>query len=150
MATKKIKRPDFEPSDGGANISSLFRQFAVLKKQRDTIQKRENELKKELSGLVEDYGYEDPDGHIFYELPEPVEGFGALKRERRVSKKLSEDRAEGILRDKDVYEDCVKTIVVLDEDAIMQAYYKGVLEDADIDAMFEEKVIYAFVPQKEK
>lgn len=145
----KIKRSDFQPTDDGSTVVSWFRQFVLLKKQREALEKREKEVKTRISGYVEEHGYEDEKGHVLFDLPEPVEGFAHLKRERRQSRALDQDRAEALLRERGIYDDCTRTIVVLDEDAIMQAYYNEQLTEEDIDSMFNTKVTYAFVPVKE-
>ena len=36
-------------------------------------------------------------------------------------------------------------VPVLDEDAIMSAFYEGYLTEEDIDAMFPSKTSYAFI-----
>jgi hypothetical protein len=47
-----------------------------------------------------------------------------------------------------VFETCTKTITVLDQDAVMAAYYEGKLTDEDIDTMFPEKITWAIVLEK--
>ncbi len=58
-------------------------EFLGIGSQIKTLNERKEEIKKRLSGLVEEQGTEDDKGHVWLELDAPVEGVSALKRERR-------------------------------------------------------------------
>jgi len=55
------------------------------------------------------------------------------------------DVAEKILGEKNLKEQCIKMVPMLDEAEIMASFYRGDLTEEDIDAMFPSKVSYAFV-----
>ena len=55
------------------------------------------------------------------------------------------DVAEDILTKKGIKEACIKMMPILDESAIMAAFYEGHLTEQDIDTMFPSKVSYAFI-----
>jgi len=41
-----------------------------------------------------------------------------------------------------------KTVIVVDEDALMAALYEGVLTEAEIDEMYPQSVVWALVMNK--
>jgi hypothetical protein len=53
--------------------------------------------------------------------------------------------AEDLLKERGIYDKCVKMIPVLQEDAIMSCVYTGELSEADVDTMFPAKISYAFL-----
>ena len=55
------------------------------------------------------------------------------------------DIAEALLKERGIYDKCVKMIPVLQEDAIMSCVYTDELSEADIDKMFPSKISYAFL-----
>lgn len=156
MGVKRVQRTaDFEPSDGGLSVVRLVQQFAMVRREKAAFEKRERELKSRLSEIVEDEGYEDDKGNFFIDLPASIPEFSALKREKYVKQTLNEERALAVLAerstpDDDLVEFCTKTITVIDEDALMQAYFQEKITDSDIDSIISKEVNYRFVPQKRK
>jgi hypothetical protein len=68
-----------------------------------------------------------------------------LTNQRKVSKNLDMDIAEKMLREKNIYDKCVKMVPVLQENEILACVYTGELSESDIDEMFPAKVSYAFL-----
>jgi hypothetical protein len=130
------------------DVSAQFSEFVLLKTQIDELTKRQNALKAELSSLVESSGEEDDKGHLWYELPHPIEGYTAMQRQKRISQKLDADAAEELLRTKNLYNRCFQLLPVLDEDEVMACLYEGLLTEDEIDAMFPKSITWAFVPSK--
>lgn len=131
-----------------AKIKQLFVEYITFKKQADTITKRTDELKKQLSAVVETQGYTDDKGSEYIDFSAPVEGFAGLKRERRVYQTLDEEKAFAVLAKKKLTSTCTRVITVVDEDAVQAAFYDGHLTQADLDQMFSVRINYAFVPKK--
>lgn len=131
-------------SDG---ISEDVSSFYTLKERIASETKMLNILKKNLSDLVDSEGEADDKGHIFYDLPDGLP-YSALKRERRVSKSLDEEKTEEILRSKELYDECTEQITVVDQDKVLAAHFEGKLTEAEIDAMFPPTITWAFVPVK--
>ena len=129
-------------------IKTLFGEWIGIKNQRETFAKREEELKKMLSAIVETDGYTDDKGSEYVDFKEPIEGFAGMKRERRVIQRLDEEKAFEVLAEKKLTQLCTRTITVVDEDAVQAAFYDGKLTQDDIDAMFVTKINYAFIPRK--
>jgi len=137
-----------EPVENLDPIKRELQQYVSLKEESSAIDDRINAIKKRLSNYAEEMGTPNEKGSLVFPINDDVTGTKSIVRQRRVSKVFSEPTANKILNDKGVYESCTKTIVVLDEDAVMAAYYAGKLTDEDIDTMFPEKVTWALVLEK--
>ncbi|CAB4128984.1 hypothetical protein UFOVP225_120 [uncultured Caudovirales phage] len=134
--------PDLDP------IRREVQQYVTLKDEADAITERVNTIKKRLTGYIEDLGEPNEKGSIVLTVDDDRTGTRSIVKQRRVSKQFDEDKANAILQSKGVFETCTKTITVLDQDAVMAAYYEGKLTDEDIDTMFPEKVTWAIVLEK--
>lgn len=129
----------------------------TLKAESNAALARHDVLKGELMTYLSEHGEEDERGHREFRFTNPITIGGAafvgIKRERRVSLGLDEDKASEILAEKG--EDIVRrvfkevTTTVLDQDEIYVLHQEGVLSEADIDSMFVEKETFAFKPFKE-
>ena len=126
-----------------------FRDFISFKTRIDSLTKEQNALKEELNQYVIENGVEDDRGHINFELPEEVDGFRRLQRQRKVSLGLDIDAAILILTKKGLADRCIKSIPTVAEDEVMAALYEGKLTEEDIDTMFPKRVTWAFIPKKD-
>lgn len=122
-----------------------IRQYAALKGQSELLSTRQNEIKKRLTEVVDTLGSTDDRGHIILDVDDETSGVKKIFKQRRVSKTLDMDVAEDILTKKGIKEACIKMMPILDESAIMAAFYEGHLTEQDIDTMFPSKVSYAFI-----
>lgn len=130
------------------NLQEIKKDVAVyttLKDQIATLTNRQNETKKRLVKAVEELGEVDGRGHRVLELGQDINGVSKLTQQRRVSKSLDMDAAEKLLEERGILEDCIEYVPTIDEEAVMAAFYKGQLTEADIDTMFPAKVSYAFL-----
>lgn len=130
------------------SLLGKVRRYVQLKRQVDDLVKEQSVIKTELSALVDSQGEFDARGHRILELPEEVDGYVSLQRQRRVSQRLDEDEAQRILTEKKLTDRCYKLTPVLDEDAVMSCLYEGLLTEEDIDTMFPKTETWAFVPLK--
>ena len=126
------------------DINSIARQYLSLKDEAALLTNRTVQLKEQLLEAVEKEEFDDK-GHKRLTLQDDIKGQITLTKQRRVSKNLDMSIAEDLLTSKGIKDKCLKTISVLDESAIMAAFYEGLLTEADIDAMFPAKVTYAFL-----
>lgn len=121
-------------------VKQTVKQYLSLKSEIDLLTDRTNDLKKRLTADVEELGKTDERGHIVLELDDT-----RLTKQRKVSKNLDMDIAEKMLREKNIYDKCVKMVPVLQENEILACVYTGELSESDIDEMFPAKVSYAFI-----
>lgn len=129
-------------------IRREVQQYVALKDQIDTLGERRDEIKKRLMASTEQLGEPNEKGSLVLEVNDEPTGTRAVVKQRRVSKVLDEKKADAVLRSKNLFDACTKTITVLDPDVIMSKYYDGELTDDDIDTMFPEKVVWALVLEK--
>ena len=127
------------------DIKSNLRQYLSLKKEVEVLTKRQDELKSRLKATVESSGETDDRGHVTLKVDDEITGEVTLTQQRRVSKTLDMDIAEALLKERGIYDKCVKMIPVLQEDAIMSCVYTDELSESDIDKMFPSKISYAFL-----
>lgn len=127
------------------DLKRTIRQYLSLKDEVDLLSKRQTELKKRLSEAVDSSGKMNDRGHKVLEVSDDIKGSVKLMRQRKVSKTLDISVAEDILTKRGIKDACIKMIPMLDESAIMAAFYEDRLTEEDIDAMFPEKVTYAFL-----
>lgn len=132
----------------GSPIVSKVRKYVSLRSRIEDLTKEQSSLKTELSALVDNEGTPDEKGHLWYSLPEEVDGYVSLQRQRRVTQKLDEAEASSILAKKSLTERCYKMVPVLDESEVMACLYEGLLTEEEIDSMFPKSVSYAFIPSK--
>ncbi len=122
------------------SVKQTLKQYLVLKQETDLLVNRSNELKKRLTESVEELGKVDDRGHTILEIDGTK-----LTKQRKVSKTLDVDIATAILKEKNIYEECVEMVPVLQDNEILARVYTGDLTEQDIDTMFPSKVSYAFL-----
>ena len=130
------------------SVESMFGQYIKIKGLADDTMQRANVIKAELNRAVDALGKIDDRGHLWLDLTNEVDGYTALQRQKRVSQSLDEEQAERILTERGIRDRCLKTVEILDEDAVMACLYEGVLSEEDVDMMFPKKIVWAFVPVK--
>ena len=135
------------PQEGNPIVSKV-RKYVSLRSRIEDLTKEQSSLKTELSDLVDNEGTPDEKGHIWYSLPEEVDGYVSLQRQRRVTQKLDEDTARAVLKQKGLTDRCYKLVPVLDEAEVMACLYEDLLTEEEIDSMFPKSVSYAFIPSK--
>jgi uncharacterized protein YebE (UPF0316 family) len=124
------------------------REYSFLKQQIDFLEKQQKEVRERLFTTLDEMGEVDDKGNIIVELPEEVNGFAAVVKQRRVSRKIDELVADEIITEKGMEEQLYKTIRVVDEDALMAALYNDELTEAEIDLMYPQKIVWALVMNK--
>lgn len=144
--------PNIIPSERSVQeddgILGKVRRFVNLKRQIDDLTKEQSVIKTFLSDVVDTEGEPDEKGHLFYPLPEEVDGYKSLQRQRRVSQRLDEDAAQALLKERGLHDRCFELMPVLKEDEVMACLYEGLLSEEDVDTMFPKSVTWAFVPVK--
>jgi hypothetical protein len=124
------------------------REYSFLKQQIEFLEKQQKEVRERLFTQLDELGEVDDKGNVIIELPEEVNGFGAVVKQRRVSRKIDELVADEIITEKRMEEQLYKTIRVVDEDALMAALYNDELTEAEIDLMYPQKIVWALVMNK--
>ena len=130
------------------SLTAQVREYAKVKSSIEVMEGRSKELREKLFDAIETLGFEDDKGNLQLELESEVEGIVRLEKQRRVSRKIDEGVAEGIISKHGLEDELYKTIRVVDEDALMAAMYQGKLTEEEVDEMFPSKVVWALMPRK--
>jgi hypothetical protein len=126
----------------------LVRQNVTLKDRIDSTVAIQNDIKERLRDGLKELGEVDDRGHLVVEVNDDLTGIKKVVNQRKVSKSLDMSVAEEVLKEKGLHDRCVMMVPVLDEEAIMAAYYEGLVTEEDIDRMFPAKVSWALVMSK--
>jgi hypothetical protein len=129
-------------------IRKEVQQYVFLKEEVTAIEARVGTLRKRILAVVQEIGEENEKGSLVLPINDNVSNTANVVKQRRVSKAFDEDKANDLLKEKGLFETVTKTIIVLDQDAVMAAYYDGKLTDEDIETMFPEKVTWALILEK--
>lgn len=130
----------FEDPD---SLDAQVREYVKLKTAIDSMESRQKELRDKLLAALDTDGFEDNSGNLQIELPSAVEGVLRLEKQRRVSRKLNEPKAEEILTMLGLYDDIFVLKPTLDEDALMAAFYEEKITEEELDEMFPANVTWA-------
>jgi hypothetical protein len=128
---------------GGDPITTDVREYKRLRSQIDLLTKQQKKIRDTLMQAIEENGEPDDQGSIWLTLKEDADGTLEIKRQRRVSRSLDEGQAASILKEHDLWDQCTKTVVVVDEDAVMQALFDDELSEDDVDAIYPSKISWA-------
>jgi hypothetical protein len=143
----KVKDAELRNADEN-DLINRTKKYAFLKAQLDFLEKEQKELRAQLFEALDADGVEDDKGNIIIELPQEVEGYFSVVKQRRVSRKIDEDKAAEIITSKGLEDTLYKTVITVDEDALMAALYEDVLTEEEIDAMYPQSVTWALVLKK--
>jgi hypothetical protein len=136
------------PDPSLEEIRKEVQQYVFLKEEVTAIESRVGTLRKRILAVIEEIGETNEKGSLVLPINDHVSNTASVVKQRRVSKVFDEDKANDLLKEKGLFESVTKTIVVLDQDAVMAAYYDGKLTDEDIESMFPEKVTWALILEK--
>jgi hypothetical protein len=120
-------------------VARLVEDFKKSKEAIETLEKRQNEMKKELSALVDTNGYEDDKGHRWLEI-----GGYELKRERRVSRVFDSHSAEFWARENGYWEKIMEVREVISEDKLLGLAWSNPELSEIIQKFYSEKESWAF------
>lgn len=143
----KVKPEELRNVDE-TDLIARAKKYSFLKSQLDYLEKEQKSLRLDLFEDLDIKGEEDDKGNIVLELPEEVDGYSAIIKQRRVSRKIDEDKAEEVITARGMEETLYKTIRVVDEDALMAALYNDELTEAEIDEMYPQSITWALVLKK--
>ena len=143
----KVSPADNRNSDE-TDLIARTKKYAFLKSQLDYLEKEQKALREELFEVLDGEGEVDDKGNVMIQLPQEVDGFNSIIKQRRVTRKVDELRAEEIITAHGLEDTLYKTVRMVDEDALMAALYEEVLTEEEVDEMYPPKVVWALVLKK--
>jgi hypothetical protein len=125
------------------DIAGQVKEFLYVKKNIDQLETRSKELRDKLFTHLDEDGYEDDKGNVQLELGSDIDGVVRLEKQRRVTRKLNEPKADEILTELGIKDEIYVMTPVLDEDKLMAAFYEGKITEEQLDDMFPTNVVWA-------
>jgi hypothetical protein len=144
QATPEEPRELFDP----LNFEHQVKEYSQIRDSIAMLETRKKEIHAKLTEKLDLEGEEDSNGNIVYTLPEPIAGIAALVKNRRVSRKLNEERALEIIKEHDLEDELIELKPTVIEDAVMAALYEDKLTENEVDQMFPATVTWALTTKK--
>lgn len=132
------------------DFASQLREYARAKATEALMKTRTEELRVKLFEKLDEEGYEDNNGNIQIDLDDAIEGITRLEKQRRTTRKLNEPKAEMIIDELGIGDEVYETKRVLNEDALMAAFYEDKISEEQLDEMFPVSVTWALRTVKAK
>jgi len=76
------------------DLVARAKKYSFLKSQLDYLEKEQKALRAELFEVLDGEGEVDDKGNIIIQLPEEIDGFNSIVKQRRVTRKVDELKAE--------------------------------------------------------
>jgi hypothetical protein len=128
---------------GPDDVAGQVKEYLYVKKNIDQLDTRSKELRDRLFSHLDEGGYEDDKGNVQLELDAEVDGIVRLEKQRRVTRKLNEPKADEILTELGLKDEIYVMTPVLDEDKLMAAFYEGKITEEQLDDMFPSTIVWA-------
>lgn len=132
-----VKREEQQPDT--AYLARLAEEYKKSKEALAIVEKRTNDMKKELSTIVEQFGTADDKGHLWLQA-----GDLNLKREKRVSRSFDNQSAEQWARDNGYWDEVKEVVEILSEDKILGLAWTNKELEETIMSFYVEKESWAF------
>lgn len=124
-------------------LDAQVREYAKLKASMEVLETRSKQLREKLFEHLDGEGFEDDKGNILIELPAPIDGITRIEKQRRATRKLDELTADTILEELGLTDEVYELKRVINEDALMGAFYEGKITEEQLDEMFPVNVVWA-------
>jgi hypothetical protein len=132
---KKVIRPKpAEPTFDLSDAPRLVNEYVGAKALAEQAAARAAGFNAELKKLLDSYGEPDENGHLWIEI-EGVEGVRAIRHTKRTTEAIDGERLEEYLRKHDLWDQCIKTIEVVDEDKLYELVYRKKIPRKDIQRL---------------
>jgi len=119
--------------------------FLSLKDRMAQLELMIKPLKQRISEEVDMNGDKDSKGHVWWNIGETL-----LQRQRRTKTSQDFEAAERIFNEKNLYDECIKYVPAINEDAVYAAFQEGRLTEEDLQEIYPVEESWALVIPKEK
>ena len=130
------------------DLESQVREYIKLKATMESLESRQKELREKLFAKIDEDGFEDDKGNVVLELAATVEEVVRLEKQRRVTRKIDEIKADEVIAEKQLGDEVYEMKRVINEDALMAAHYEGKISEEELDEMFPAKIVWALTTKK--
>ena len=138
------------------DLDALVADYLLNRSTRERSSYHEDTYKKRFLALLAETGELQEGGHRILRLNEPVvfheykggkskeRDIAGIRRVRRSSTSLNEERTMAFLAKKKMLDQCVTMQPVINEDAILAANFEGTISDDDLAKLYDESETFAF------
>lgn len=136
-------------SDPKPTLTRSVLTWLYLKSQADELVARTNQARDRVTAAVRDSGdaYIDDRGHVYVDLDEDLTvgetTYGAVKREKRVTRIANADRAYELAVELKLEARLFPPVPTFDEQELFVAYQEGLISEEEIDALYDVKETWA-------
>ena len=130
------------------SFESQVREFVRIKESIKVMDARAKELNKKFMEKLDLEGVEDSNGNVQLALGFNADGVVTLEKQRRATRVLDELKADEIIEELGLGLEVYEMKRVINEDALMAAYYEDKITEEQLDEMFPTKVTWALWTRK--
>jgi hypothetical protein len=130
------------------SFTSQVSEYLKIKSSMAFMKERSDELRDKIFAYLDEEGLEDSKGNIYYELDAPIENVVRIEKQRRTSRKVDENVAEGTLTRLGIKDEIYVMVPTIDEGNLMAAYFEGKITEEELDEMYPATVTWALTPKK--
>ena len=125
------------------DLQSQVREYVKLKESMAFMEARQLELRAKIFSHIETDGEENTAGSPSVYLDEPIGAYQRVQKTRRVKRVIDEEVADRIIEEAGIADEVYEMKRVIDEGALMSAYYEERITEEQLDEMFPSKVTWA-------
>lgn len=125
------------------DLQSQVREYVKLKESMAFMEARQQELRAKIFSHIETDGEENTAGSPSVYLDEPIGAYQRVQKTRRVKRVIDEEIADRIIEETGISDEVYEMKRVIDEGALMAAYYAERITEDQLDEMFPSKVTWA-------
>lgn len=139
MTERTVVRKSGDKDLDLAYVQRLAEEFKKSKEALAMVEKRTNDIKKELSDIVDQHGVEDEKGNRWVRI-----GDLNLKREMRLSVSLDRSAVEEWAKENGYWDDIKETVEVLSEDKLLGLAWSDEQVATTVEGFYIRKEVWAF------
>ena len=130
------------------SFEAQVREYVRIKESMKAMDARAKELNKKFMEKLDLEGVEDSNGNVQLALGFSADGVVTLEKQRRATRVLDELKADEIIEELGLGLEVYEMKRVINEDALMAAYYEDKISETQLDEMFPTKVTWALWTRK--
>jgi hypothetical protein len=125
------------------DFQSQVAEYVKLKESMSFMEARQKELREKIFAAIDTDGTEETSGSVSLYLDTPIGDVQRVQKSRRATRKLNEELAEAIIESAGISDDVYEMKRIINEGALMAAFYDEKITEEQLDEMFPTKVVWA-------
>ena len=125
------------------DLQSQVAEYLKLKESMTFMETRSKELREKIFAQIENEGDEETSGSLTLYLDSPIGAVLGVQKTRRAKRTLNEEIADNIIEAAGIADEVYEMKRVINEGALMSAFYEDKLTEEQLDEMFPTTVQWA-------